>query len=76
MRRAHELCLLIPAIASGVPMALMGLGGLDPAGFLAICMATTFVFIVVATAASMFEKIFQNGMNLQSAYEHQINLRS
>jgi hypothetical protein len=28
----------------------------DPAGFLAMCIVTTFVSIVVATAAAVFEK--------------------
>ncbi len=38
----------------------------DPAGFLAICIVTTFVFIVVATAAAIFEKILQNAINMKS----------
>jgi len=38
----------------------------DPAGFLAMCMATTFVSIVVATAAAIFERILQNAMDMKS----------
>lgn len=38
----------------------------DPAGFLAICIVTTFVSIVVATAAAIFEKILQNAMDMKS----------
>ncbi|MEX6690071.1 DUF2975 domain-containing protein [Danxiaibacter flavus] len=38
----------------------------DPAGFLAICILTTFVSIVVATAAAIFEKILQNAVNIKS----------
>ena len=38
----------------------------DPAGFLAICIATTFVSIVVATAAAIFEKILQNAIDIKS----------
>lgn len=41
----------------------------DPAGFLAICIATTFVCIVVATAAIVFEKILQNGVDIKSENE-------
>jgi len=41
----------------------------DPAGFLAMCIVTTFVTIVVATAVSVFEKILQNGMDLKSKNE-------
>ena len=38
----------------------------DPAGFLAICMVTTFASIVVATAAAIFEKILQNAIDMKS----------
>ncbi|WP_321332141.1 DUF2975 domain-containing protein [uncultured Bacteroides sp.] len=38
----------------------------DPAGFLAICMVTTFVSIVVATAAAIFEKLLQNAIDMKS----------
>jgi hypothetical protein len=38
----------------------------DPAGFLAICMATTFVAIVVATAVAVFEKLLQNAIDMKS----------
>ena len=41
----------------------------DPAGFLAMCIAATFVSIVVATAVGVFEKILQNGMDIQSENE-------
>ena len=38
----------------------------DPAGFLAICIVTTFVSIVFATAAAIFEKILQNAIDMKS----------
>lgn len=38
----------------------------DPAGFLALCIITTFVSIVVATAAAIFEKILQNAIDMKS----------
>ena len=38
----------------------------DPAGFLAMCIVTTFVSIVVATAAAVFEKILQNAVDMKS----------
>lgn len=37
----------------------------DPAGFLAICIVTTFASIVVATAAAIFEKILQNAFDMK-----------
>lgn len=41
----------------------------DPAGFLAICIVTTFVSVVVATAAAIFEKILQNAIDMKSENE-------
>ena len=38
----------------------------DPAGFLAICIVTTFISMVVATAAAIFEKILQNAIDMKS----------
>jgi hypothetical protein len=38
----------------------------DPAGFIAICIVTTFVSIVVATAAAIFEKLLQNAIDMKS----------
>ena len=38
----------------------------DPAGFFVICIVTTFVSIVVATAAAIFEKILQNALDMKS----------
>ena len=41
----------------------------DPAGFLAMCIITIFVSIVVAIAMSVFEKILQNGVDIKSENE-------
>ncbi len=38
----------------------------DPAGFLAICIVTTFASAVVATAAAIFEKLLQNAVDMKS----------
>ncbi|MDP4284795.1 MAG: DUF2975 domain-containing protein [Bacteroidota bacterium] len=38
----------------------------DPAGFLAICIVTTFVSTVVATAAAIFGKLLQNAIDMKS----------
>lgn len=38
----------------------------DPAGFLAICIVTTFVSIVIGTAAAIFEKLLQNAIDMKS----------
>ena len=41
----------------------------DPAGFLAMCIVITFVSIVVATTAVVFENILQNGIDIKSENE-------
>jgi len=38
----------------------------DPAGFIAICIVTAFVAVVVATAAAIFQKILQNAVDMKS----------
>jgi MFS superfamily sulfate permease-like transporter len=38
----------------------------DPAGFIAMCIVTTFVSIIIATAAAIFEKILQNAIDMKS----------
>jgi hypothetical protein len=37
----------------------------DPAGFIAICIVTTFASVVVATVAAIFEKILQNAIDIK-----------
>ena len=41
----------------------------DPAGFLAMCIVTTFISPAVATTATVFEKILQNGVDIKSENE-------
>lgn len=38
----------------------------DPAGFIAISIVTTFISIVIATAAAVFEKTLQNAVDIKS----------
>lgn len=38
----------------------------DPAGFLALCVVTAFISIVVATAAAIFEKTLQNAIEIKA----------
>lgn len=41
----------------------------DPAGFIAMCIVTTFTSVVIATAAAIFEKILQNAIDMKSENE-------
>lgn len=38
----------------------------DPAGFIALCIMTTFASIVIATAAAIFERILQHAIDMKS----------
>ena len=38
----------------------------DPAGFIAVCIMTTFISIVIATAAAVFEKTLQSAVEMKS----------
>ena len=38
----------------------------DPAGFLAMCIVTSFACVVVATAAAIFQRILQNALDMKS----------
>ena len=61
---AIVLSLLI--VAEGVYIKIFHRKEDDPAGFLAICIVTTFVSIVVATATAIFEKVLQNAIDMKS----------
>ena len=41
----------------------------DPVGFLAMCIVTIFVSLVVATGVAVFEKILKKGMDIESDNE-------
>ena len=60
------IALSILIVAAGLYIRLFHNKEDDPAGFLAICIVTTFVSIVVATAAAIFEKILQNAIDMKS----------
>jgi len=38
----------------------------DPAGFLAMCIVTIFVSVVIATAAAVFERTLQSAVDIKS----------
>jgi hypothetical protein len=56
----YAIVLSILIVLAGLYISLFHNKEDDPAGFLAMCIVTTFVSIVVATAAAMFEKHLQN----------------
>jgi hypothetical protein len=67
--RSIKYCAIILAIGiagAGLFIRLFHHKDDDPAGFLALCIVTTFVSVVVATAAAIFEKILQNVVDMKS----------
>ena len=61
---AYGTALLIMAAATYIKMTAHGND--DPAGFLMLCMMTTFASIVVGTAAMVFERVLQNAVDIKS----------
>lgn len=60
------IVLSILIVAAGLFIRLTHNKEDDPAGFLAICIVSTFIAIVVATAAAIFERILQNAVDMKS----------
>ncbi len=60
------IALSILIVMAGVYIRIFHSKEDDPAGFLAICIVTTFVSIVVATAAAIFEKLLQNAVAMKT----------
>lgn len=67
--RTIKYCALVVGAAivfAGLYIKMFHDAGDDPAGFLAMCIVTTFISIVVATAAAVFEKTLQSAVDLKS----------
>jgi hypothetical protein len=60
------IVLSILIVAAGLYIRIFHSSEDDPAGFLAICMVTTFASVVVATAAAIFEKLLKNAVDIKS----------
>ncbi len=53
-------------VMAGIFVRIFHAEGDDPAGFLAICIVTTFVSIVIAIAAAVFERLLQSAVDIKS----------
>jgi hypothetical protein len=60
------IVLSILIVMAGLYIRIFHAEGDDPAGFLALSIVTTFVSIVIATAATVFERTLQNAVNIKS----------
>lgn len=67
--RAIKYCSIILSIMiviAGAYIRLFHSADDDPAGFIALCIVTTFVSVVVATATAIFEKVLQNAIDMKA----------
>ena len=67
--RTIKYCALILSasiVMAGLYIRIFHAEGDDPAGFLAICIMTTFVSIVIATSAAVFERTTQSAVDIKS----------
>ena len=67
--RSIKYCAIVLSIlivTAGIYIKIFHAKDDDPAGFVAMCIVITFVSIVVATAAAIFEKIMQNALDMKS----------
>lgn len=60
------IALSILIVLAGIYIRIFHAQGDDPAGFLALCMVTTFISIVIATAAAVFERTLQSAVDIKS----------
>ena len=60
------IVLSILIVMAGFYIRIFHAKGDDPAGFLAMCIVTTFVSVVIATAAAVFERLLQNAVDIKS----------
>ena len=67
--RDCAITLGILVVPAGIYILLFHHRDDDPAGFLALCLAILFIAGVVATAAGVFEKILQKGVDIKNEKE-------
>lgn len=61
-----SIILSILIVMAGLYIKIFHAEGDDPAGFLAMCIVATFISIVIATAAAVFERTLQSAVDLKS----------
>lgn len=67
--RTIKYCAIILSISivmAGLYIKIFHAGDDDPAGFIAMCIVTTFISIVIATAAAVFERTLQSAIDIKS----------
>ena len=60
------LALVAFIVGAALYIRIFHADGDDPAGFIALCIVTTFFSILIATAAGVFEKLLQSAVEIKS----------
>ncbi|MDP2641817.1 MAG: DUF2975 domain-containing protein [bacterium] len=69
------IALSVLIVIAGLYIRIFHAEGDDPAGFIAIAILATFVSIVIATTAAMFEKILKSAVDIKSDKDIWVNER-
>ena len=66
--RSIKYCalILIAALIAGIVYIRFASAGDDPAGAIAVGICVTFAFVVIATGATVFERLLQNAVDIKS----------
>jgi Protein of unknown function (DUF3036). len=67
--RTMKYCAIILSILiviAALYIRLFHAKGDDPAGFIALCIVTTFISVVIATATAVFEKLLQSAVDIKT----------
>ncbi|WP_215226706.1 DUF2975 domain-containing protein [Echinicola shivajiensis] len=60
------IILSILIVLAGIYIRIFHAEDDDPAGFLALCIVTTFISVAIATAVAVLEKILQNAVDMKT----------
>ena len=67
--RTIKYCAIVLGILiviAGIYIRIFHAKGDDPTGFIAVCIVTTFISIVIATATAVFERTLQSAVDIKS----------
>ena len=66
---ALSILIVMAAIYIRLSFSVKSVTDDDPAGFIAVAIVTTFISIVIAAAAAVFERLLQNAIDIKSENE-------
>ncbi|HML06273.1 MAG TPA: DUF2975 domain-containing protein [Methanobacterium sp.] len=60
------IILSILIVMAALYIRIFHANGDDPAGFIALCIVTTFISVVIATATAVFERLLQSAVDIKT----------